>query len=234
MVLAFLAARAQSRRMLRWHIPFLVCVACGDNLHAPAPDAPPSVDAAPTPDAAVCDADVTSDEANCGACDQLCHGGEVCKNAACSCPTGLVPPVVFPTGVEQFFGTGGFTIALAPTLSISGINGLVFGYDASLPLDTDIDLSTVPLGSPPFIGSLAGLDIQNFGLDASYVATAGTLRFTKRCDTEIEGTLKNATFNGISGGLLGGGVPMVDPEGCVVQVSSLTFHLATAPCTSEE
>ena len=220
--------------MLRWHIPFLVCVACGDNLHAPAPDAPLSVDATVTPDAAVCDADVTSDETNCGACDQLCHGGEVCKNAACSCPTGLVPPIVFPTGVEQFFGTGGFTIALAPTLSIGGINGLVFGYDASLPLDTDIDLSTVPLGSPPFIGSLAGLDIQNFGLDASYVATAGTLRFTKRCDTEIEGTLKNATFNGISGGLLGGGVPMVDPEGCVVQVSSLTFHLATAPCTSEE
>lgn len=215
--------------MLRWLIPLLVCAACGDNLQPRAPDAPPpdstAIDAAP-----VCEKDVSSDEANCGACDHLCHGGEVCKNGACSCPTGLVPPVVFPTGAEQFFGAAGFNIALAPTLSLGGINGLVFGYDASVPLDTNIDLSMVPLGSTPFVASAAGLDIQNLAVDASYVATAGTLRFTKRCDTEIQGTLMNATFNGISGGLLGGGVPTVDPEGCVIHVNAVTFHLATAAC----
>jgi hypothetical protein len=216
--------------MLRWQLPLLVCAACGDNLAAPAPDAPP-VDSAAVADAApVCEADLTSDEANCGACTHLCHGGEVCKQSACSCPSGIIPPLVFPTGTEQFFGAGGFTIALAPTLSLSGINGLVFGYDASIPLNTNIDLSTVAAGSTPFVGSAAGLDIQNFGLDASYLATAGTLRFTKHCDSEIEGTLTNATFNGLSGGLLGGGVPTVDPEGCVVHVNVLTFHLATAAC----
>ena len=216
--------------MLRRHLSLLVCAACGDNLQAPAPDAPGHADAAVMPDAAVCEADVASDETNCGACDKLCHGGEVCKNAVCSCPTGLVPPVVFPTGVEQFFGAGGFTIALAPTLSLGGINGLVFGYDATVPLDTNIDLSMVALGSTPFVGSAPGLDIQNLALDASYVATAGTLRFTKHCDTEVQGTLTNATFSGLRGGLLGGGIPMVDPDGCVVHVNSLTFHLATAPC----
>ena len=226
----FVRHRHKVAAMLRWHLALLVCAACGDNLKPAAPDAPPPPDAPPTPDATVCAADLTSDEANCGACEHLCHGGEVCKNAACTCPTGLVPPVVFPTGTEQFFGTGGFNIALAPTLSIDGINGLVFGYDANVPVGTDIDLSTVALGSPPFVGSAAGLDIQNFALDASYVATAGTLHFTKHCDTEIQGTLKNATFNGLSGGLLGGGVPMVDPEGCVVHVTSLTFHLSTAAC----
>ncbi|HEY5952661.1 MAG TPA: hypothetical protein VIV40_44485 [Kofleriaceae bacterium] len=216
--------------MLRWQIPLIVCAACGDNLEAPAPDAPPP-DSAAMPDAApVCEKDVSSDEANCGACDHICHGGEVCKNAACGCPTGLIPPLVFPTGTEQFFGAGGFNIALAPTLSIGGVNGLLFGYDAGTPLDTDIDLSTVPLGTTPFVGSAAGLDIQNMSLDASYVATAGTLHFTKRCDTEIQGTLTNATFNGLSGGLLGGGVPMVDPEGCVIHVNALTFHLSTAAC----
>jgi hypothetical protein len=218
--------------MSRWHISLLVCAACGDNLAAPAvPDAPPpDSDSTPTPDAAVCAADVSSDEANCGACGHLCNGGEVCKSATCSCPTGVVPPVVFPTGTEQFFGTGGFTLALGPTLSISGINGLVFGYDATTPVDADIDLSTVALGSTPFVGSAVGLDIQNMAIDASYVATAGTLRFTKHCDTEIQGTLTNATFNGISGGLLGGGIPMVDPAGCVIHVNTLTFHLAKAAC----
>ncbi len=216
--------------MVRWQLLLVVsCAACGDNLQAPAPDAPP-VDSPRIPDAPVCEAEVSTDEANCGECDHLCHGGEVCKNAACSCPVGIVPSLVFPTGLEQFFGAGAATLALAPTLSLGGVNGLVFGYDASIPLDTDIDLATVALGSPPFVGSLVGLDIQNFALDASYLATAGTIRFSKRCDTEIQGTLRNATFNGISGGLLGGGIPMVDPDGCVVHVNLLTFHLATAAC----
>lgn len=217
--------------MSRWHLSLLVCAACGDNLAAAVPDAPsPDSDSTPMPDAAVCAADVSSDEANCGVCGHLCHGGEVCKSAACSCPVGVIPPVVFPTGTEQFFGAGGVTLALGPTLSFSGINGLVFGYDATTPLDADIDLSMVALGSTPFVGSAVGLDIQNMSIDASYVATAGTLRFTKHCDTEIQGTLTNATFNGISGGLLGGGIPMVDPAGCVIHINTLTFHLSTAAC----
>ncbi|MFN0252545.1 MAG: hypothetical protein ACKV2T_37055 [Kofleriaceae bacterium] len=218
--------------MLRWVLTLVVCAACGDNL-LPLVDAgdaslpePDSV----TIDAPACTANTSSDEANCGECGHLCLGGEVCRNATCDCPSGVVPPLVFPTGAEQFFAAGGFTIALGPTLSLSGINGIVFGFDASVPLNTNIDLATVPLGSTPFVGSAVGVDIQNFSLDASYLATAGTIRFTKRCDTEIQGTLTNATFQGLSGGLLGGGIPMVDPDGCVVNVNSLTFHLMTAAC----
>lgn len=229
--LAFSRGRAHSRRMLRWTLTLVACAACGDNLVPDIVDAPVPIDSAEaTPDAPECTADVTSDEANCGECGHLCFGGEVCKNATCGCPSGVVPPLVFPTGTEQFFAAGGFTIALGPTLSLSGINGLVFGFDGTVPLDTNIDLATVPLGSTPFVGSGVGIDLQNFALDASYLATAGTIRFTKRCDTEIQGTLTSATFNGLSGGLLGGGIPMVDPDGCVVHVSSLTFHLMTAAC----
>lgn len=217
--------------MSRWHLVIIVCAACGDNLEQPPPMPDAAEPDAPMPDALVCEADLATDEANCGACTHVCHGGEVCKSSACSCPSGIIPSSVFPTGFEQFFGAGGFTLALAPTITLGGINGLVFGYDASVPLDTNIDLASVALGSTPFVGSAVGLDIQNMKLDASYLATAGTIRFTKHCDTEIEGTLTNATFNGISGGLLGGGIPMVDPEGCVVHVNSLTFHLSTMACT---
>ncbi len=213
---------------MRW-VPLFLIAACGDNLHF-APDAATPDTAPPPPDAAVCDLDVSEDEANCGACDHLCHGGEVCKDASCECPGGVVPPFVFPTGFEQFFGLGGFQLVLAPTLGLGSINGLIFGYDTGLPLDTDIDLATVPLGSTPFVASAVGLDIETMALDASYFATSGTIKFTKRCETEIEGTLRNATFNGVTGGLLGGGIPMPDPDGCVVQVTTLSFHLATAPC----
>lgn len=224
--------------MSRWLLSLVVCAACGDNLQPAAPDAAPP-DAA-GPDAAVCAAGeascdgmcipVTEDEANCGGCMNACHGGEVCGSSTCACPTGVVPPIVVPTGFEQFFPLGPVTLTLAPTLSLSGVNGLVFGHDANVPLDTEIDLATVPLGSTPFVAALAGVDIMTFQIDASYVATAGTIELTKRCETEIEGTLTNATFNGIGGGLLDGTLPTIDPDGCVIHVSTLAFHLMTAPC----
>lgn len=229
--------------MSRWlPLTLLACASCGDNLiatfDAAAPDGgadasidPPAIVDAST-DAAIdpptCTADTTVDEANCGTCGHACAGGQVCRNSTCSCPTGVVPPLVFPTGTEQFFGAGAFTIALAPTLSLSGINGLAFGFSTSLPKNTNIDLATVPLGSTPFVAAGVGLDIQSFSLDASYVATAGTIRFSKLCATEIQGTLTNATFQGISSGFLG--LPTPDPTGCQVHVNAVAFHLMTAPC----
>lgn len=206
-------------------------VACGDDLKYGPEAGVPDV---ATPDTPVCDLDTSEDEANCGACDQPCAGGEVCTQGTCSCPTGVIPPLVFPTGLEQFFSLGLFTLALAPTISIGGLNGLVFGFDVGLPLDTDLDLATVPLGSTPFVASAVGLDLQGMSIDASYIATGGTIRFTTLCETEIEGTLTNATFNGIGGGLLDGGIPTVDPDGCVVEVASLTFHLMTEPCAGKQ
>ncbi|MGE0548137.1 MAG: hypothetical protein AB7R00_13810 [Kofleriaceae bacterium] len=214
---------------MRWPLLLSSVIACGDNRQVAAPDAG-TPDAAELPDAPACTADVSTDEANCGACDHLCNGGEVCKSGTCNCPGGVVPPLVFPTGFEQFLGAAGFTVALAPTISLGGVNGLAFGYDTNVPLDTDIELSDVPLGSLPFVGAAAGVDLQSLAIDASYLATSGTIRFTKHCETEIEGTLTNATFQGISGGLLGGGIPMIDPEGCVIEVDSLSFHLATEAC----
>lgn len=225
-----------------WPLLLVTFAACsyGDNLQNPADAALP--DTAVAPDASLCEAgqtscdgaclDVSNNEQNCGECGFPCAGGEVCTAGQCDCPSNPIPTFLFPTGLEQFFPIGGFTIALAPAISINGINGLLIGFDTTLPLDTDIDLATVPLGSTPFVGALTGLDItMGFSIDASYLATAGTMRFTKLCDTEIEGTITNATFNGIGGDILtNGGV--IDPEGCEVQVGTITFHLMTAACSS--
>jgi hypothetical protein len=225
---------------MRWLIPLVVCAACGDNIQVTAaPDA--ALDAPSGPDALVCAAsericdgaclDVASDEANCGDCGNICHGGEVCKNTACNCPTNFLPGTLIPLGFDQFFNAGVFTIALAPSPTLTSINALFFGYDPSNPLNTDIDLATVALGSTPFVGAGVGLDIQAMKLDTQYVATAGTLRFTKLCDTEIQGTITDATFNGVSlGDITMGQIPMIDPAGCVAHISTINFHVATAPC----
>ena len=63
--------------------------------------------------------------------------------------------------------------------------------------------------------------------DAAYTATAGILRLTRACGTEVEGTLTNATFRGVNGGLM---TPEIDPLGCTITVPSIAFHIMTAAC----
>jgi hypothetical protein len=220
---------------MRWPLLLVTFAACsyGDNLERAADAALPDT-ADVTPDAPpLCDADVSNSEQNCGECGFVCAGGEVCTNGECNCPANPIPTFIFPTGLEQFIPVGLFTLAIAPAISLNGLNGLVIGFDTALPLDTDIDLATVPLGSTPLVGALTGLDptAMPISIDATYLATGGTIRFTKLCDTEIEGTITNATFNGVGGDILtNGGV--IDPQGCEVQVGTITFHLMTTACSS--
>jgi hypothetical protein len=214
----------------------LIVAACGDDgstmlIVDAMPDAPP-IDSAPTCGAPsmMCGAsclDVSSDEENCGACGEICGGGEACIASACDCPDPFVPATLTAGGFDQIMAVGqGITIAINPNLG-TGINPFIVGYDAATPDDMDIDLSTVTLGEAPFVGAGYGFDIGTMAIDASYVATAGTLRITERCATHVEGTLTNATFQGISGGFTN---PTLDPEGCTFTVATVTFEMGETPC----
>ena len=216
--------------------------ACGDNIQL-APDAAPPDAPPPQPDATLCAGtemlcdgeclDVSGDEANCGECGNECNGGEVCSGT-CACPSDdFVPASIAPSGFDQFQDATIFTIGIAPTFGPGGINPVIFGFDPAGMVDTDIDLATIPLGSAPFVAIGLGFDLGTMTLDAQYVATAGTIRFTTLCATEIEGTLTNVTFSGVSGGI-GGGIPEVDPEGCVVTAPSIAFHVQSEPCATKQ
>jgi hypothetical protein len=217
-------------------LALVVLAACGDNIQV-APDAAVP-DAPPMPDAALCAGnqmlcegeciDVSNDEANCGDCGNQCRGGEVCTNS-CACPTDFLPQSVSPSGFDQFQDAMLFTIAISPNFALNGINPVIFGFDPAGAIDTDIDLATIPLGQAPFVAIGVGFDLGSMTLDTQYLATAGTIRFTTLCATEIQGTLTDVTFNGVTGGL-GGGIPMVDPAGCVVTAPSIDFHVASEPC----
>lgn len=215
----------------------LIVAACGDDgsttvLIDAAPDGPP-IDAAP-----VCSApnmmcgtsclDVSADELNCGACGTECNGGEACNASACACaPTDFVPAMLEAGQFDQLMAVGqGITIALNPNLG-DGINPFIVGFDAQTPVDMDIDLSTITLGSAPFVGAGYNFDIQTNAIDASFVATAGTLHIDQVCATHLEGTLTDATFRGISGGFSN---PTIDPDGCMFTVATVTFAMGTTPC----
>ena len=219
--------------MVRTTCLALALAGCGDNLSV-TPDARP-------PDAALPDAsaacalptvacggtcvNVDSDEANCGDCEVLCHGGESCTGT-CTCPAAFVPATLEPSQFDQFQGAGGITVAISPNVN-AGINPILVGFTATTPLDTDIDLATVPLGSAPFAAAGYGFDLNTMEIDASYSVTAGTLRLTSACGTEVEGTLTGATFRGVTGGFMN---PVVDPEGCTFTVAALAFHIGNTAC----
>ena len=81
--------------------------------------------------------------------------------------------------------------------------------------------------NPPFVGAGYNFDLGTNTIDASYVATAGTLHIDEVCATHMEGTLTNATFTGITGGFTN---PTIDPDGCTFTVASVTFAMGTTPC----
>lgn len=224
----------------------LLLAACGDDGAATKPDATVLIDAAidASPDApscaapmktcsAVCTA-VATDEMNCGDCGVTCKGGEAC-DGACACPANFIPPTLPSSSFDQFMNQGTAIIAIGPYFDSTGIHPIIFGIPDNTPLNTDIDLSTVAVGSLPFVAAGYRLDTATFDVDASYLARAGTLRLTKRCATEVQGTLTGATFRGVSGGFQS---PMVDPMGCTLPAPAtppapgltIAFHVMTAAC----
>jgi len=210
--------------------------ACGDNLPVET-DAPVIIDAPPPIDAPMCASptklcgstclEVAIDEANCGDCGVECHGGEACDLTCACAPAAFIPATLESGMFDQFQAAGGTTLAIGPSFGSGGINPFLVGYTATTPLATDIDLSMIPLGEVPFVAAAYRFDLGAMTTDAAYTATAGTLHLTRACGTEVEGTLTNATFRGVTGGLMSA---EIDPLGCTITVPSITFHIMTAAC----
>ncbi len=215
----------------------LLLAACGDDgaamvdamvilVDAAPPDMAPPVCAAPNKMCGTSCLEVAVDEANCGDCGVACKGGEACMGS-CACAPPFIPADVQPGGFDQFQAMGGAQIAIGPVFDSNGIHPIIVGYTASTPLNTDIDVSTVAVGSLPFVAAGYRVDTTTLTTDAAFVATTGTLRLTSACATNVEGTLTNATFRGVTGGLMD---PMVDPNGCMFTAVTMAFKISTAPC----
>ncbi len=215
----------------------LLFAACGDDgvtkpdagviLIDAAPDAPAvPVCSAPSKMCGASCLDVSVDESNCGDCGVVCGGGEACMGT-CACAPAFIPADVQPGSFDQFQAMGAAQIAIGPQFDSNGIHPIIIGYTATTPLNTDIDVSTVAVGSLPFIAAGYRVDTTTLTTDAAFVATSGTLRLTSACATNVQGTLTNATFRGVTGGLMN---PVVDPDGCMFTGVTMAFHISTAPC----
>lgn len=215
----------------------VVFAACGDDGAKPPDAGVILVDAAPdAPALPVCSTpmkmcgssclDVSTDETNCGDCGVECGGGEACMGS-CACAPAFIPADVPTGGFDMFQAQGGATIAIGPQFDSNGIHPIIVGYTSTTPLDTDIDVSTVAVGGLPFVAAGYRVDTATLTTDAAFVATSGTLRLTSACATDVQGTLTNATFRGVTGGLMD---PVVDPDGCMFTGVTMTFHISTGAC----
>jgi len=220
-----------------WSLLFVLGVAaCGDDIPAMADaaviiDAPLPIDApmcaSPTKLCGTTCLEVAVDEDNCGDCGVACHGGEACDLTCACAPAAFIPVTLEPGMFDRFEGANGITLAIGPSFGTGGINPFLVGYTATTALGVDLDLSTIPLGEAPFVAAAYRFDLGAMSTDAAFTATAGTLRLTRACGTEVEGTLTNATFRGVTGGLMSA---EIDPLGCTITIPSITFHIMTAAC----
>lgn len=226
----------------------LAAVGCSSKSSGTAPDAPvitttdapPPIDA--MPDALVCTApekqcvtgtctNTDTDEKNCGDCNVVCKGGQACTTGACACPASFLPDTrtADPASdrvlaISQIKSEIGF----APINNGPRVDALLvsIGTDASnmTLLNHAYDMTNNANGasvlSPPVIAAFYNVDAssQMPSADAYYIPTAGTLKFTKICATEIAGTLTNPTFSGASFDQQTFSFS-VDPAGCTFKIT---------------
>ena len=210
------------------------------------PDAPPPPDA--PVDALVCTApeaecttgmctNTNTDEQNCGSCGNVCQGGAYCDATQgtdpCHCPGDFLPNDLPSAGLDTFFSQAGFHIGVAPTpdaTTIGQLDALIVLVNLNTTGTTVIDTDYTLKSGFSFPSVLAAYNIQagtgTPSADAEYQATAGTIRFSKiDCasgQAEFVGTIKNATFSGVTG------TPpnvQVDPNGCSFTVDTVTFDI---------
>ncbi|HTJ46103.1 MAG TPA: hypothetical protein VL463_28555 [Kofleriaceae bacterium] len=242
---------------------FVAAAACG-SISSSTPDAPviQTTDAPPPidgmPDALVCTApdmqcvtgtctNTNTDEQNCGTCGNVCKGGAYCKAQpdGCTCPGDFLPDPTNSSGVLAIFqqiSQVHFNIGIGGFAGTNGLDALIVVVSTASTGGTEVDkdytLTDPTQGFPPpvpIVSAGYGVDPSSQSADASYVATAGTVRFsTLSCDangSELKGTITDATFQGVKGNLLGGQA-QIDPNGCTFTVAKLDFDIkTTTACT---
>jgi len=217
-------------------LSLLAVSACGDD-GAAGPDAAPIVlfdatppDAAP-PDAFVCGftmcgaecVDTDTDPAHCGTCEHACSPAADCAAPDCQCPANFAPES--PTFLFERMNT---TTLPPDVLAIGAFIGtdagahavLVISNPDTVPIGTDIDLSTVS-GSPAFG---LGYEASMTSVRAGYLAVSGTMNLTRSCDVGVAGSVTDASLVEVDFTTL---TPIVG--GCTLDHVTVSFDIGD-PC----
>jgi hypothetical protein len=164
--------------------------------------------------------DLQTDIANCGACGTACTDGKVCSAGTCGCPPPFAPAMLTPTAQDLVMGQGAVQVAVSFFANNGNhLAGLVYNK-VGTPLNMDIELTEATIDTPPSV--ILGYKFSGQNVQAAFVATKGTLKFTKACDKGVSGTLTGATFKGVKSLM----PPfMIDPMACAFDVASLPFSI---------
>ena len=196
-----------------------------DNADA-AIDAPPSSDA--RIDAVTCSGtsqqcgevcvDTTQNRDHCGACDHACTPAADCEASACECPAPFVladSPVV---AAQMIAAQPGY---LSGAVAVTGPDGNV--HAVLVTVEDDVPTGTqLPVNMRAFV--LLGYEVLSANeVRSAYLASAGTVRVTRRCAAALGGTVQNLTL------------AEVDPDtftpiagGCTTTLPSFPFSIGGA------
>jgi hypothetical protein len=163
--------------------------------------------------------DLTIDQGNCGSCGHACTPAASCATSACACPAeflGASPPVL---ATQMVSAASGY---------VSGVAG-VTGTDGNAHAVVVTASATAPLATALTIDNqvYVALDYQVTSatqVRAIYLATAGTVKLSRRCAAGLAGTLHDvdlvevdpSTFTAL-------------PGGCTTTITDLAFDIGQ-PC----
>jgi hypothetical protein len=163
---------------------------------------------------------LTNDDKNCGSCGMTCTPAASCAASACGCPAsfiGAAPPVL---ATQMIMSQAGFVTGVAAvTGSDSNNHGVVVTAAVAAPLNTSLPVN---VNSQVFVAVAYDLLSANQA-KSTYLATAGTVKLTRRCTAGIAGTISNATLVEVD--------PMTFQPiagGCATTVTQLAFDIAQA------
>ena len=171
--------------------------------------------------------DTSSDPMNCNGCGNACQTGASCVSSSCMCPPNFLPSPL-PEGIQEMVRgdilPGAYVAIDAFIVSEIDLAVVAFAQTGTR-LNFNYVLSADNLGTPPFFAAGYNIDTMTMMPQAAFYATAGTLRFTSRCDVGVSGILRNATFQAVTD-LMN---PTIDPNGCSFDAAEVRFSIGD-PC----
>ena len=160
-----------------------------------------------------------TDHDHCGSCDHACVPAASCMSSSCSCPApfiGTAPPVL---ATQMIASQPGFVTGVAGVVGTDSNNhAVVVTASATAPLN-----SALPVNGQVFVAIAYELFTATQS-KSTFLASAGTVRLTRRCAGGIAGSVQNLTLVEVNPTTL---QPITG--GCTTTISQLAFDIAQ-PC----
>jgi hypothetical protein len=162
--------------------------------------------------------DTATDPDHCGECGAACSPASSCSAAACACPSTFLGPDVPVIAAQMLAAQPGF---LSGVVAVTGTDVRTHAVIVTATADAATD-QVLDMNGQVYVAISYDVIGTTYARSA-YLASAGTVRLTRRCAGGIAGSMENVTLSEIDLATL---LPV--PDACATTIASLAFDIGAA------